>query len=442
MNKLLLVVSAAAALISPLPTQGQTTALVGGTVIDVSRFGHSDDDIEDAVVILEGDRISEVGPANSVIIPEGARVIDVQGKYIFPGLIDGFAAMDNQSFADAYLYMGVTSIVGVEGLRRDSLFINADPGPTVYPSGSVGKQHVTTPDLLREIDRLAENGVKFLLLMYELSPEQLKQGIGRAHERGMAAVGELGRTSYPQAVEFGIDAFVHTGRYAIELAPRDLRERVAANPFGPPAREFRMWLAGLSSESTVVQDYARLLGSTTVALLPTLGLYGAEFVLERNPWERPIASILDPADIHDPVEEATGRHLYPPEVRKRARGAFENLLEIEHQYHSAGARYLAGSGTDVNGTMPGISLHQELELLTRVGLSEREALAAATSNFAEQFPWGELGLIETGYRADLVVTNENPVEDIRNLEDIHLVVLRGDVLARSDILNRYGTASP
>jgi len=85
-------------------------ALVGGTVVDVTEWGHSAKDIEDAVVIVRDGRITDVGARYAITIPKGARVIDCTGKYLIPGLVDGFAGMNSQGQASANLYMGVTRL--------------------------------------------------------------------------------------------------------------------------------------------------------------------------------------------------------------------------------------------------------------------------------------------------------------------------------------------
>jgi len=84
--------------------------------------------------------------------------------------------------------------------------------------------------------------------------------------------------------------------------------------------------------------------------------------------------------------------------------------------------------------MPGISLHTELQLLTRIGLTPRQALAAATSNVGEMFGWSDIGQVKAGYHADLVVLDENPVQEIRNLKKIRMVILNGKVLDRDRFL--------
>jgi imidazolonepropionase-like amidohydrolase len=87
------------------------------------------------------------------------------------------------------------------------------------------------------------------------------------------------------------------------------------------------------------------------------------------------------------------------------------------------------------GTMPGISLHTELELLVRIGLSPREALAAATNNYSLQFGWNELGLITPGRRADIVVVDADPTNNIWNARRISSVIFEGEVLDRDALLH-------
>jgi imidazolonepropionase-like amidohydrolase len=87
------------------------------------------------------------------------------------------------------------------------------------------------------------------------------------------------------------------------------------------------------------------------------------------------------------------------------------------------------------GTMPGISLHTELELLVRLGLSPREALAAATNNYSLQFGWNELGLIAAGRRADILVLDANPTANIWNARRISTIIFDGEPLDRNSLLH-------
>jgi hypothetical protein len=112
--------------------------LAGGTVVDVTDWGRSAKDLPDAVVIVRDGRITDVGSRMAVSIPKGARVIDCTGKFLIPGLMDGFAGMNSQGQANADLYMGVTTVVAVSDARRGVVDFAASPSPHLYLLDSIG----------------------------------------------------------------------------------------------------------------------------------------------------------------------------------------------------------------------------------------------------------------------------------------------------------------
>jgi len=112
-------------------------ALIGATLVDVTG---DRGDIDDAVVLMSGDRIVAAGPRDEIELPADVREIDVTGRWIVPGLIDAFATLNDQTYADAYLAMSVTSIVGVGGGRRGELWLQAEPGPRVFPLDGIGSE--------------------------------------------------------------------------------------------------------------------------------------------------------------------------------------------------------------------------------------------------------------------------------------------------------------
>lgn len=419
--------------------EAPATALVlaGGTLIDVSSFGSSQADIKDSVIVLQDGKIAAAGPRKDVKIPAGAHVIDISGKYVVPGLNDAFSTLNNQAQANAHLYMGVTSIVGLgepPGGRRGPLFLDANPSPRIYrlewewsPDASIPE-----PEVIKKIDVLSQAGVKVLLLHYGMSPEQVLVTARRARELGMATIGEFGLTTYAEGVQAGVNAFVHTSRYSLDLAHPELRKAVAEDPFGPPMPTFFRYLVDLSpGDDPAVQRHAAVLASGRVGLIPTASMRYLTIPGHENPWKEPIAAILDPKDIHLPADPSTGE---PPEARPLANVVTAKMLELDGQYLKAGAKFLAGSGADAFGTMPGISLHTELQLLTRIGLTPRQALAAATSNLGELFGWSQIGQVKAGFNADLLVLDANPVEDISHLKKIHSVILNGEMLDRNRLL--------
>ncbi len=254
----------------------------------------------------------------------------------------------------------------------------------------------------------------------------------------MATIGELGATTYAQGIKAGVDAFVHTSRYSLDVAPPELRKEVAEAPFGPPRIKYYQYLVGLSPDDPALQRHARVLSSRRVGLISTASLNYLELPGHKNPWKEPIAAILDPKDIHLPANPETGNRENPDPAKNPMdgfpAGVPEAMLRIDEQYRKAGAKFLAGSGADAFGTLPGISLHTELELLTRIGLTPRQALAAATSNLGALFGWSEVGEVKVGFNADLLVLDANPVEDISDLKKIRMVILNGEIIDRDRLL--------
>ena len=417
-------------------------ALVGGTIVDVADGGDSTADVADSVVLVRGGEIVAAGPRSTVVIPPDARVVPIDGAYVVPGLHDVFAGLNSQAQANAYLYQGVTSIVGSDepGGRRGPLLETASPSPRVHRLGFVngwkeetaGWRPATADEVVQQVEAEVARGAKVLLLHYRLDLEEVTRAIAWARERGLPTIGELGDTTYTQGIAAGFDAFVHSSRYSLELAPPDLRAAVAAEPFGPVARgEYTQFLAAVDADGPEVATWARRLGESGVALIPTLSLTHYDLPEAENPWTHPVAAILDPSGIHEPVDRQTGKPARPNELRV-ARN--RNLRRIEERYRRAGARYLAGSGTSAFSTLPGIALHLELRLLAEIGLTPRQALAAATSNVAEVFGWSRTGRVAAGHDADLVVVDADPTLDVRNLEKIRLVLLRGEVVDRAALL--------
>ncbi|MGH9314527.1 MAG: amidohydrolase family protein [Vicinamibacterales bacterium] len=411
--------------------------LSGGTLLDLSNFGASSRDVHDAVVVIRGDTILYAGSPSGVVIPVDARIVDVRGGYVVPGFFDAFATVNNQAQANAYLYLGVTSIVGIHdpGGRRGSLLTTADPGPRVHRLERVVGQNMSDAQLLAEIERLEGSGAKVLLLYYSLSPKQVEIVARRARELGLATIGELGSTTYREAIDAGVMAFVHTSRYSLDLAPSEVRAAVAASPFGPPRTEFYEFLLKVPRDGPALLQHARMLASGSTALIPTLSLNYLDLPDHSNPWKEPAAALLDPADIHLPADRTTGRpsdatlrrDVMPPNTTPQ-------LMMFEGVYRKAGAKYLAGSGTDAFGTMPGISLHTELELLVRIGLTPRQALAAATWNVGEVFGWPKVGRIAAGAYADLLVLDADPTKGIANAKTIRTVILAGRIIDRQALL--------
>jgi hypothetical protein len=119
-------------------TQHEKIAIVGATLIDVSGYGRSTNDIENSIVLIEDGKIVAAGSAAQIAVPSGATRIDAHGEFLVPGLIDGFGALRTQAFGKAYLYDGVTTVYVATVLPNGGgdgelkIVRDASPGPRLF----------------------------------------------------------------------------------------------------------------------------------------------------------------------------------------------------------------------------------------------------------------------------------------------------------------------
>ena len=415
------------------------TFIKGATLLNLQNENGDFYDIQNGYILFNENKIIDFGELNeSTTFPENVKIIDASGKFILPGLIDGFAVLNSQFYANAFLKKGVTTIIGVDGGRRGWFYPNANPSPDFYMLESVGDEIKSDSAHLDDLKELHKEGYKIALLKYKLTPGQVELIHNEAKKLNMGTIGELGYTSYGKGVEIGVDAFVHTTRYSLDVVPKEMREAVAEEPFSNDLEsakwKYYKYLYSLDTTNQQLHNHAKTLASGTTFLMPTLSLLYADLPEHKNPWNDPVSIILNPADINSPVNKITGVHDYPVEIQNNYTSMAVQELKTETIYKRNGNRYLAGSATDVWGTMPGISLHTELELLEKIGLSKREVLAAATSNFSEAFGW-KTGKLENGFEADILVLDKNPLENLDNLNRISFLFNNGFEIKLDSLLN-------
>ncbi len=447
--------------------------LTGGTVVDVTNWGRSANDLANAVVIIQGDRITDVGPASTLQIPKGARVIDCTGKYIIPGLVDGFEGMNSQGEASANLYMGVTTAVVSSDSHRGHIDLAVNPAPHLYLLDSVGTTddwsllighsgwtstlrvlghptELSPEETQQQLIDTAKLGTKAVYLGHYLTAVNTQWIIARAHQMGLVTYGEFVATPYRVGIEAGVDALLHMDRYELGLIPNELQQPLVDDPEGPPATTAYDYSERLPPSDIHVGQYGRFIAAHRTALMPTFAMYYLQLPDHRDLWKEPAAALVNPARMFNPPDNkgemvyplpAWMRHLpgvaqrYEEEsLGKKADQAALRLWHLNQAIFSAYPHYLAGSGAPVDGSFPGVSLHVELEMLVRLGLTSREALAAATNNYALQFHWTELGQVALGRRADVLVVDGDPTINIWNARRISTLILDGNVIDRQGLL--------
>ncbi|WP_210512409.1 amidohydrolase family protein [Natronogracilivirga saccharolytica] len=369
--------------------------------------------IENGTILVEDNRILEVGPMDEINIPDDARVFDVYGKTIMPGIVDVHAHMgyttlditpDRLWEYEANLAYGVTTTHDPSASTQ-SVFALAEQvksgrmtGPRIYSTGYILYG--------------AENPNRAII-------ESLDDA--RYHLKRHRAVGATSVKSYNQprrdqrqwvleaAREVGLNVFPEGGSM--------LQHNITMIIDGHTGIEHAIPVAPLRT------DMLALLGVSNVGYTPTLvvgygGIWGENYWYQKeNVFE------------NRRLLQFVPRHVVDARSRRRLKVPDEEFYHFElarsaRQVVRAGGRVQLGA----HGQLQGLAAHWELWMLVQGGMTEMEALRAATIHGADYIGLADdLGSIEPGKLADFIVLNQNPLDDIAYSESIYMVVKNGRV---------------
>jgi imidazolonepropionase-like amidohydrolase len=422
-------------------SRAELLALVGGTVIEGSAAAP----LPHATLVIERGRIVALGRETEVKIPEGATVVDVRGKTILPGLWDMHAHFEQVEWGPLYLAAGVTTVrdCGNEfefiTAVRDAIANGRGLGPRLLLAGvvdgtspfSLGVQHVDTPEEARLwTDRYHDAEFQQIKIYSSVKLEELKVITQEAHRLGMTVTGHVpeGLNAY-QVVEAGQDQINHIGYVADimhalpSVNPGDLasawraRERLVPD-IDLNSPEARKAIAFLKTHGTVIDP--------TLALSELFTATTAKPPASFEPGVNDVAPEL--------VEQLTD--VAPPTDRSELREKiYEKELEIVGALHRAGIPIVAGTDQAV----PGHSLHREIELYVEAGFTPLEAIQAATVVPARVMGLDkELGTIQVGKRADLIVIDGDPLAEIRNTRNVIFTITNGRLYTSADLWRSVG----
>lgn len=403
-------------------------------------------------VVIDGDRVASVGMDSA---PPSARIVDAGGKYMIPGLIDAhvhlvhvldFAHMTGDEVLPLYLASGVTSVrdvgdqIAAEKLVARYAAEHSDFCPRVFLASPLIDRDppyhrdvgwaVTDPEKVPDfVSDMVAWGVTTLKIYVGTERPVGRRVIEEGRRRGLFVAGHLGRYSAQDAVSDGIDGLEHIWSVFNYIFPSDV----------PMEERWKVERrASVDVNSPVAKALISDLAAHHVAVDPTIVVFRNQFLLVDQPE---ILHNADndraPARLRSWWEDYRRRRTPPPETLDLRKRELKNYLTLTGSLFRESVPILAGTDSPEPYTPPGGSLHQELQLLVGSGLPPAAALQAATINTARALKAErEIGSIDPGKAADIVILNANPLTDIANTRTIWKVLRAGRLLDPQSLLDK------
>jgi cytosine/adenosine deaminase-related metal-dependent hydrolase len=435
-------------------------AITNVTVIDAQDGAR-----ENLTVLTRADTIAGVIPASQA--HRALRTVDGSGHFLIPGLWDmhvhlTYADADADDMARLFLDYGITSVRDTGGLLdlvkpvADRLRA-AEEAPRVFFGGPLmdgqfvvyngdGRPEIgtTVPDPAAAATRVAElaaAGVDFIKIYEMVTPEVFDALVAAARSHGLPIASHVPLSLLASQAGPQVNSMEHLRNVEMDCAANyeellAARRRALANPTGMPGAALRASIHSAQRLPAVAaydadrcaEVIASLVGTTQV---PTLRLNAMAVVA---PWDRPdwddaLGHLLPEAAVG--LREIADRRLGSSQPGDPTFGNWS--LHLTGMMNRAGVPVGAGTDTPIGMAIPGYSLHNELDMLVRAGLAPIDALRAATVRPAEFLGLDDqMGLIQEGMRADLVLLGGNPLDDIANTRLVQMVVSKGRIVRSDD----------
>lgn len=408
-------------------------AFVGVTVLPLDRNGT----LPGQTVVVRDGRIAALGPVDRVEVPSDARRIAGTGKFLMPGLVDAHFHLQSNDADDRRLMRlllanGVTSILNLYGspailLLRQQVANGAIVGPTIYTSGPYISDAPNWQPEADEVERLVvqQHGEGYDLIKThgDFSLDAFHRLCTVAHREHMKVIGHAPRNLGVEPIfEEHMDAIAHGEEfiYAYFLFGADDMSRADAET----RRRF------LAQAEARVPTLAAATAKAGTWVVPNLVAY--TMIVEQGKdlttvLSRPEIKYLPPrlAAQWQPGQNRYDRK-YSPEMAEHMMWRRRLLSSLTGAFGKAGVPMMAGTDAPIPGVLPGFSIHDELKLLVAAGLTPYDALRTATANPARFLDRsGEFGTVAIGRRADLLLLEANPLEDVSNAAKTAGVMVRG-----------------
>jgi imidazolonepropionase-like amidohydrolase len=390
-----------------LPQGTGTIAIVNVLLID----GNGGQAISNASVLVKGNKIIAAGPSKSIQIPQGTEIIQGKGMSILPGLIDSHFHIDGtEELPSLFLQNGITSLrdpglwievydqVRKSDKHKPRLFLSGphlDGSPPAYPNDAYVVRDEA--EAIRQVNEVADQGSTLIKIYFRTPPGLIKAITDAAHKRGIPVTGHLEITEAKHAIEAGLDGIEHITSFGLSLTPKREAEKyrqsmLADNNYRKQGR-YESW-AAIDLNSPAADSLTRFLIRKGTYVSPTLAIF------EYQPGKGTVDSI-------------------------KLKG-FDQMMKLTSKLQKGGVNIVVGSHGMVPYAEKGWAYQREMELFVESGMSNSAVIHAATMVNARFFRIEkELGSIEKGKLADLILVRGNPLEDIRVMRNIEKVMING-----------------
>lgn len=408
--------------------------------------------LADQAIVIQDGQIAAVGDAATAKIPSSAKVIDLPGYTVIPGLVGmhnhlyyaadsppgppGFLV--NQATFTAprlYLAAGVTTIRTAGSIEpyadinlKRKIDAGQSPGPKIDatapylegPPAQVAQMHELTgpDDARRMVDFWADAGATSFKAYMHITRDELRAAAAEAHKRHLKITGHLCSVGFREAVEAGIDNLEHGFLVDTEFISGKKPDECPPAPFGvDPAFTSR------DADNPQVKDLIQFLIDHHVAITSTLPVFEA-FVPGRPPLQD---RVLDALSSEARVNYLVNRTYVHSNPKNNFAAILKKEMELERAFVKAGGLLLAGPDpTGIGGALPGFADQRGVELLVEAGFTPVEAIRIATFNGAQFLEQSDkIGSIAAGKVADLVVIHGDPSAKISDIEKVSIVFKDG-----------------
>lgn len=413
------------------PAEGENFVFTNVNVIPMDR----EQILENHTVIVNNGRITSVTPAGEAEIPAGAEIIEGEGKYLMPGLTEmhGHIPGENEpEYAENVLFLylsnGVTTVRNMAGSAyhlklRERVNNNEIPGPVIFAAGPwLSKENAPTPQAVERVVRQQKEAGFDLLKLGSISPEVYEEMARVAHEVNIPFAGHIPEgVGLENALEAGQKSIDHFDRYVEFLVPED------ADTQGRDSGFFGSGLIDLVDRDRIPTAVQKTIDAGTWNV-PTLSLV-EHLALDESPEEmitRPEMQYM-PRKVLESWKKSKEDYSQREDFQPKAATALVELRrQLLKELHDAGAPIALGSDAPQFFNVPGFSIHHEMRMMVASGLSPYEVLVTGTRMPADYFGTPEeFGKVKTGSRADLILLDANPLEDIKNVQQPSGVMFRG-----------------